>query len=73
MRVRPCQTTSHTEQQEQTEVAGDVAGVLRGGVGGSAPPPPKQPQSISMPRAHADEMPMMNATKNSPTPRPRPG
>ena len=29
------------------------------------PPPPKQPQSIDSPRAHALEMPMMNATNRS--------
>ena len=32
---------------------------------GITPPPPKQPQSIDSPRAQAEEMPMMKATKSS--------
>ena len=30
-----------------------------------APPSPKQPQSIEMPRAHTEAMPMMNASISS--------
>jgi hypothetical protein len=32
---------------------------------GSYPPPPKQPQSMLIPRAHAEAMPMMNRTNST--------
>ena len=63
-RVRPCQTryaesTSRPTSRAISHGYFDVAPA-------SSPPPPKQPQSISMPRAQTEAMPMTKATKQQP-------
>jgi hypothetical protein len=57
------QMTSQTEQSSRPMSRAMSIAYWRWGSAGT-PPLPKQPQLISRPRAHADEIQMMNARKN---------
>ena len=59
----PRSSTSHGDAERQPDVPGDLGRVLEEAPA-TWPPPPKPPQSISSPRAHADEIPMMKATNS---------
>ena len=63
MRVRPT-TTRYTDRSSSTTSRAISQGYCEAAFG-SKPPPPKQPQSIVMPRAQTEEMPTMKTTKSS--------
>ncbi len=63
MRVRPCQTR-YAESRSSPASRAISQGYWEA-ASASYPPPPKQPQSIVMPRAQTEAMPMMKTTNSS--------